>query len=94
MVRELAVSLACDNIRVNCVSPGPLSGGLFPTCPDSLGEKNRLKRIPLGRRGTSEEVAYACQYLASKQASYVTGAFISVDGGASVAFIAKNPNVI
>lgn len=91
MVRELAVSLAHENIRVNCVSPGPLSGGLFPTNPGSIGEKNRVERIPLGRRGTCDEVAYACNFLASNQASYITGAFLMVDGGASAAFLSRNP---
>jgi len=94
MVKELAVSLAHDNIRVNCVSPGPLSGGLFPTYPDSLGERNRLARIPLGNRGTCDDAAYACLYLASEQASYVTGAFLMVDGGASAAFLARNPETL
>jgi NAD(P)-dependent dehydrogenase (short-subunit alcohol dehydrogenase family) len=93
MVRELAVSLAHDSIRVNCVSPGPLAGGLFPTNHGSPGEKNRLERIPLRRRGTCDDVAYACLYLASRQASYITGAFLSIDGGASAAFLARNPEV-
>lgn len=91
MVKELAVSLANDNIRVNCVSPGPLSGGLFPTKPNSFEEKKRLEHIPLGRRGTCDEVAYACKYLASSCASYITGAFLMVDGGASAAFLAQLP---
>ncbi len=86
MVKELAVSLAYANIRVNCVSPGPLSGGLFLTNPDSLGEKKRLARIPLGRRGTCDEVAYACNFLVSEYASY-----IMIDGGASAAFLAQLP---
>jgi len=91
MVKEMAVSLAYDRIRVNCVSPGPLAGGLFSTYPDSIGEKNRLNRIPLGSRGTCDDAAYACLYLASKHASYITGAFLRVDGGASAAFLARNP---
>lgn len=91
MVREMAVSLARDNIRVNCVSPGPLSGGCFPMKPNTPNERNRLDRIPLGRRGTCDDVAGACFYLTSKQASYITGAFLAVDGGASVAFLAQNP---
>lgn len=90
MTRELAVSLACENIRVNCVSPGPLSGGLFPTVSNSYGEKNRLERIPLGRRGTCDEVAYACKFLTSNQASYITGAFLMIDGGTSAAFLSRN----
>ncbi|TFF36195.1 SDR family NAD(P)-dependent oxidoreductase [Mucilaginibacter psychrotolerans] len=91
MVKEMAVSLAHGGIRVNCVSPGPLAGGLFPTYPDSIGEKYRLNRIPLGSRGTSDDAAYACLYLASRQASYITGAVLKVDGGASAAFLARNP---
>lgn len=90
MVRELAVSLAQNNIRVNCIAPGPLSGGLFPIKTDSLGEAKRLERIPLGRRGTCDEVAYACMYLASSKASYITGTTLMVDGGASVAFLVKD----
>ena len=89
MVKEMAVSLAQDKIRVNCVSPGPLSGGLFPTNSGSDGERNRLERIPLGRRGTCDEVAHACHFLASSQASYITGSFLRIDGGASAAFLAR-----
>lgn len=86
LVRELAVVLAADGIRVNVVAPGPLSGGLFPMETDSK-EMQRIRRIPLRRRGTADEVAAAVRFLSSSEASYITGVSLAVDGGTSAAFL-------
>jgi NAD(P)-dependent dehydrogenase (short-subunit alcohol dehydrogenase family) len=86
LTREMALSYADDNIRVNCVCPGwidtPMArrsidrhGGLDAMMPE-------IRRLtPLGRLGTPEEVARAVLFLASPDASYITGAILMVDGG-------------
>lgn len=86
LAREMAVVFARDGIRVNVVAPGPLNGGLFSVIGRE-GEAARLARIPLGRRGSAEEVAAAVRFLASPAASYITGVTLMVDGGASAAFL-------
>ena len=64
---------ASDNLRMNNVMPGFI---------DSLPEKeDRRSRIPLGRYGTSEEVAELIYFLASDKSSYITGQSIRIDGG-------------
>jgi len=86
--RELAVHLAPQNIRVNIVCPGPLEGGLLAeklTSDESIQE--RTKHIPMARLGRAQEVARACVYLASDEASFITGIELPVDGGASASFI-------
>lgn len=83
LTRQLANELAGDRIRVNSVSPGftatPLNQGLRRTG----AEAGWASRIPLGRYAMPEEIAAACAYLASGDASYVTGIDLIVDGGLS-----------
>ena len=86
--REMAIVWAKDGIRLNVVAPGPLAGGLFPVGEEDSVETQRLKRIPLRRRGSATEVANVVHFLLSDHASYITGAVIPVDGGASAAFLA------
>lgn len=82
--KGLAVEQAKHGVRVNCVGPGPIdtawthkeSGPM-----DSKMEKNTVNGVPMGRRGTPEEVANVYLFLASDEASYVTGATYFVDGG-------------
>jgi 3-oxoacyl-[acyl-carrier protein] reductase len=82
LVRSLAADFATARIRVNCVIPGfiatPLTEQVFkdPTWLESVETM-----IPMHRAGQPEEVAGAYAWLASDEASYVTGAFFSVDGG-------------
>jgi len=83
LTRSLAVGLAKYNIRVNCVAPGliatPMVEGLMGQRRDSTVEQ----RVPLRRHGKAEEVAYAVLFLASDEASFITGQTICVDGGLS-----------
>ncbi len=81
LTRSLARELAPE-IRVNGVAPGAI---LWPEDPeDAFGKQQQaiLRRIPLGRTGTPEDIADAVYYLAS--APYVTGQILAVDGGRSV----------
>jgi NAD(P)-dependent dehydrogenase (short-subunit alcohol dehydrogenase family) len=84
--KSLALAHAGDGIRVNCVCPGttwtPLAERGFGSLPDPQAAIEGSKRkIPLGRLGTAEDMARAVLYLASDDASFVTGAVLLVDGG-------------
>lgn len=75
--RALALEMARWNITVNMISPGPIDVGMGA----QLDAKKLKQLIPLGRFGTAEEVAGAVAFLCSKDASYITGQVISVNGG-------------
>lgn len=80
LTRVLAFELGPMGIRVNCVAPGvtPPDPGILPT--------ELLAQIPLGRAATANDIASACRFLASSEASYITGQTLLVNGGA-VAFL-------
>jgi 3-oxoacyl-[acyl-carrier protein] reductase len=78
--KALAREVAARNITVNAVAPGFVPTDLTEEVPAEIKESS-LKAIPLGRWGTSEEVAYAVAFLASDEAAYITGHILSVDGG-------------
>jgi NAD(P)-dependent dehydrogenase (short-subunit alcohol dehydrogenase family) len=85
--KGLAVEQAKYGVRVNCVGPGPIDTAWThkETGPmDSKMEKNTVNGVPMGRRGTPEEVANVYLFLASDEASYVTGATYFVDGGVTL----------
>lgn len=75
--RSAALQLAPHNIRVNAVSPGPID---TPMMGGGAAEASG-RRTPSGRAGQPEEIARAVMYLASEEASYVTGEDLRVDGG-------------
>lgn len=81
MTRHLAVEWGPQNIRVNSLAPGPISGteGFRRLVGDSKASK--VLAGPLQRLGTKTEIAHSVLYLASPLASYVTGALLVVDGG-------------
>jgi 3-oxoacyl-[acyl-carrier protein] reductase len=80
MVRSLAVELAPRGIRVNAVSPGIILTEMT-TRIRSFAENEIRSQIPLRRFGDPEEVARAVRFLASSDASYITGEILQVTGG-------------
>lgn len=76
----LSKEVAAEGIRVNTVRPGLMSTDFGPWAPPGRNERLR-PGIPLGRAGEPDEMAAAIVWLASSDASYVTGAFIDVGGG-------------
>lgn len=79
--QALAVELAADGIRVNAVAPGAVRTGMTGEAADLEGPSGFLARVPLRRLGEPDEVAHAVHFLASAQASYITGITLPVDGG-------------
>ena len=86
--------MAPQGIRVNSVAPGFIDT-VMAIGPDSVNELETEwfqgvyvagRRIPLARAGSPDEVASAALFLASDEASYITGAVLAVDGGLSVTF--------
>jgi 3-oxoacyl-[acyl-carrier protein] reductase len=80
MIKSLAQEYARRNITANCIAPGCIATPMT----DKLNEKQResiLARVPAGRLGTTTEVAAAAVYLASEEASYMTGQTLHLNGG-------------
>jgi 3-oxoacyl-[acyl-carrier protein] reductase len=78
--KSMASELSSRGITVNCIAPGFISTAMTQELSDSQKEVINAK-IPMGRMGASEDIAGACVYLASNEASYVTGQTIHVNGG-------------
>jgi NAD(P)-dependent dehydrogenase (short-subunit alcohol dehydrogenase family) len=86
--RELAVIHARDGIRVNALCPGPLRTELLMKFLDTDEKRHRrLVHIPMGRFGEAREIAKAALFLASDDASFMTGAQLVVDGGITAAYV-------
>jgi 3-oxoacyl-[acyl-carrier protein] reductase len=78
--KSLARELASRNILVNAVAPGYIETSMTDRLPDEAKRKMK-EAIPLGRFGSADDVAGVVSFLASKDASYVTGHVLTVDGG-------------
>lgn len=81
MTRTMARELVSDNILVNAVSPGRIATPFHDRFSSDEKRREMEKSIPLGREGTSEEVAGAVMFLASPWADYVVGEVVEVNGG-------------
>ncbi|MEJ7929407.1 SDR family oxidoreductase [Ramlibacter sp. AN1015] len=83
MARNLACEWARLGIRVNCIAPGyvatDMSRALFDRAP--AAQEAALRRVPMGRLGSAQEIAQAAVFLCSPWASFITGAVLPVDGG-------------
>lgn len=88
LTRQLAVDYSRDGIRVNCVCPGWIDTGFNDPMLVGVGEEELAelidRMVPLGRQGTPEEVAAVVAFLASEDASLVTGHALVADGGLTV----------
>ncbi|HIG06028.1 MAG TPA: 3-oxoacyl-[acyl-carrier-protein] reductase [Planctomycetes bacterium] len=80
LVKSLAQEVASRNITVNAVAPGMIETDMSADLPEKAREAI-ASRIPAGRAGSAQEVASAVMFLASDDASYITGEVLRVDGG-------------
>ena len=80
LTRALARELGSRNITVNCVAPGFIATDMTHGLPEAA-KAALLTQIPLGRLGAPEEIAHAVVFLASREAGYITGTELHVNGG-------------
>jgi len=82
ITRSAAYEFVQDNIRVNAVLPGPIDTPMFRASNDEAMQEVIINKTLMKRAGKPREIAYATLFLASDEASYVTGSELVVDGGA------------
>ena len=88
LTRELAVEYARRGIRANALCPGPIDTPLLAELmADPDWAARRLVHIPMGRPGRPDEIAKAALFLGCDDSSFMTGAVLTVDGGATAAFV-------
>jgi 3-oxoacyl-[acyl-carrier protein] reductase len=80
LTKAIAMEIASRNVTVNAVAPGFIETPMTDVLPDKVKEELKM-RIPLGRMGTPRDVAAAIVFLASDEASYITGHVLDVNGG-------------
>jgi 3-oxoacyl-[acyl-carrier protein] reductase len=80
MGKSVAYEVASRGITVNAIAPGFITTAMTDKLTDDQ-KSNLLTGVPMGRMGTSEEIAAAAVYLASPEAGYVTGQTMHVNGG-------------
>lgn len=91
MSEVMAVELASRKIRVNLIAPGPIETPLIETVMSPAERAIWTKHLPLGRYGTAAEVAATALFLASEDASYITGHVLAVDGGFLAGGVIESP---
>jgi 3-oxoacyl-[acyl-carrier protein] reductase len=80
MSKALAQEVASRGITVNCIAPGFIASAMTEALPDAQ-KQALLGKIPVGTLGSGEDIAAAAVYLASREAAYVTGQTLHVNGG-------------
>jgi len=83
MTKAAASDLALKGIRVNSIHPGPIDTDMLKVRTPEQNER-RLQLVPMRRMGTADEVANLVLFLLSDESSYITGAEIAIDGGATI----------
>ena len=78
--QSVAKEVASRGITINCIAPGWIETEMTNDLPQNL-KSEILKNIPIGKTGTTEDIAYTALFLASKESKYITGQTITVDGG-------------
>jgi NAD(P)-dependent dehydrogenase (short-subunit alcohol dehydrogenase family) len=92
LTQQMAIEWGPWGIRVNAVAPGMILAGMSEQVfADPVIREARESKVPLGRLGAAEDIAAMVAFLASDQASYVTGQNILVDGGVTMSIIANLP---
>jgi len=88
MTRAMAVELSPEGIVVNCIAPGFIATDMSAKALNGDPERKQkvLARTPMGRLGEPGEIGNVALFLASDQASYLTGVVLPVDGGNSIGF--------
>jgi len=80
MTKSFAQEIATRGITANCIAPGFIETAMTAELPENVVE-NMLKTIPQGRMGQADEIAASVAFLASDEASYITGETLHVNGG-------------
>jgi 3-oxoacyl-[acyl-carrier protein] reductase len=78
--KSLAAEIASRNVTVNCVAPGFIATAMTDVLPDEQKAK-LLERVPMGRLGAPDDIAWCVIYAASEEAAYMTGQTLHVNGG-------------
>ena len=80
--KSLAIQFASNNIRSNCILPGPIDTAMQKRWKKNISAKRRLEKIiPLNRVGKPIDISNTIMFLLSDQSNYITGTEIIVDGG-------------